>query len=417
MIKFYHKISNKILLYRYDKRLWKLPFYYFFVATDFILYVYSPLKFNLSRTKACGKTFVISNFNGVYITDFDNLQDYINRTQSGMEKKCPMLLAPLKETYEYPLIEPSIVLDKQKHIDYRKSLIHINFVRGTETISNDTSRFIEECITDNTFTLSVSNVFIRKLIYKQFGIEVSNEVLISNNKPLSMFFTMLLATVIPQKYVISDNRTRAMDTLVNQFSEKFPELSSRNIMLQISSIENGTNVLVLVLHSIMKHIDQNNLWDIIAQDLLLGNDDLLTRCIFEGSRFAKYHGGSTAVETLETERRIMVGGSNIILQPGDSIIRNIIACLYDPKYFPSNFYPYHSNIDLIKATTFNGFLVKDDKIDQNVHNRSCQFQIFGPKLLAEIIKQLLLNYTWDNMKINSFETPFTPILLQNIHRK
>jgi hypothetical protein len=228
---------------------------------------------------------------------------------------------------------------------------------------------------------------------------------------------MLIATIIPQKYVISDKRTRAMDTLLYKFSEKFPELSARNISSQIAGLENGANVFVFVLLSIMKHITQNNLWDIITNELLNDNYDLLTRCIFEGSRFAKYHGGSTAVETLEAQLKVTVDNTDIILQPDDSIIRNIVACLSDPKYFPSNFYPYHQNIDLIKATIFNGFLLKDNKIDPNVHNRCCQFQILGPKLLSEIIKQLVLNYTWDNMKISSFETPFTPILLENIHRK
>lgn len=413
--KLYHKIGNKILLYKYDKKFWKLPFYHFFVVTDYILYLMSPLQINLSRKKYCGENYMISNF-GVFITDFDNLQDYISRTQKGIERKCPFVLVPVKNEYEYPMHKTSITYDKISHVTYRQSQNYINLKLDKEKLKDDVMVFIEECITNKTFCLIKPYIPLYKLIYKQFDINISDDSIQALNRPFAFIFTSILCNFIPQKYLIPEERTKATDELMDILSKKYPNTSSENILVQICAIQNATENIRLLLYKIMKEITNNNLIDIIREDLQNGKEDLLIRCIFESMRFFTFHAGSTLVETLESCEQIEIDNTLITLKKDDSIIRNIPACLSDTKYFPEKFYPYHSNIDLIKKTTFNGLLSIEDKLDMNLHNRSCQMQEILPELLKEFIKRLILTYTWESMDIKFFETPFDTVTLNNIKK-
>lgn len=402
----YHTISNKILLYKYDKHLWKLPLYHAFVTMDFVLYAISPLQFHLSRTEHCGNSYVVSNF-GVFHNVFDDLQDHILRTQSGMKRECPILLLPLADSYELPLSMPSICIDKDPHRELRPSVLQIE-IASSDIIQQEVARFLQTSITQNTLTISTKNIAFKHLIYKMFGFDVPDDVLGNVDKPLSNLFTQFLSKFIPQRYVMTQKKTEAMYKIGDIFSAKHPSFSDKERFSFISAIENGLNPTFALLYETIKQIVNNDLVDILREELQNNNTDLLERCIFEANRFMPYHAGATMVETLVSPQIYTIDNQSITLQRHDTVIRSISACLHDSRYFPKTFYPYQPNLELVKRIAFNGIL------DDNLDNRCCRTQELTPLLMTEIFKQLLLNYEWNSVNTKSPFTPFTKLTFKNI---
>lgn len=411
----YHRISNKILLYKYDKHLWKLPFYHLFSIIDLILYVMSPIAFHKSRHAACGDTYIVSDL-GIFVSGFDGLQDYIHRTQSGIAKRCPMVLWKFKEDYEQPLIASVLTLDKREHFNRRKAVVDLDIL-PRDSIPQEVSELIEKCILNGNLTMNSRTTAFKKFIYKQLRVNVDDQILDDLNKPLPMFFTLLLSVYLPEKLLVTDKKRKSIENLAKLLIEQYPNMSYEDALTTIGSTESGINVIIFVLFQTIKQIIKHNLINIIREELETGSDNLLYRCFFDASRFAKYHGGGTAVETLETPQQITIDNKTLTLQAGESLIRSIPYNLQDPKYFSTDFYPYQPNIDLIRATTFNGIYATNGKIDTNFHNRSCSGQVILPIIIVEIIKQLILNYTWDSDNANGLETPFQSITLKNIRKK
>lgn len=405
----YHTVSNKILLYKYDKRLWKLPLYHAFVTIDYIIYALSPLNFHLSRSEHCGTTYVVSNF-GVFHNEFDDLQLYIQRTQSGMLRQCPLLVLPLADSYELPLSMPHVGFDRDPHRDIRPSVLQLE-TASSDIIQQEVSRFIQSSITQNRLTVSVKSIPLKRLVYKMFGfntLDIPDDEFSNLDKPLSNLFTQIISKFIPQRFLITKKRSECMYKLADIISAKHPSFSDIERFNTISAIENGSNAMFILLHETIKQIVNNNLIDILREELQNDNTDLLQRCVFEATRFMTYHAGATLVETLVNPQTYTIDKQSITLQPRDTIIRSLNACLHDPKYFPKTFYPYQPNLELVKRTTFNGTL------DENLDNRCCRTQQFTPIFMTELIKQLLLNYEWDSVNTKLPVSPFLSLIFKNI---
>lgn len=405
--KLYHKISNSILLYKYDRCLWKLPFYYIFVILDYILYIISPLEFNISRKRYCGDTYVVSNF-GIFRNKFNYLLDYIRRTNRGDDiKKCPFFMLPLSDNMEIPIVSPSSISNLIKHREFRKIIPIMNIKPKIDKISD----FLESCIERNILTLGPKIIPFKKFIWKQVDLDVPDDILIQINKPISIALSTLLSKYIPSKYVRTEQRKSSYSRLEEIFKSRYPSISGIVIYNCINGIENGSAAFIILIFITLRNIKNNNLVNIIRSELSNGNTDLLNRCIIDSTRFVTYHPGVSLLETLDEERELVVAGRCLKLKSGDNIMINIPVCLQDPEYFPKDFYPYHPNIELVRETTFNGIM------DDNLDNRCCFFQNITPVLVTEIIKTLLLEYEWDSDNTNSIVTPFTKLQLKNIKKR
>jgi hypothetical protein len=402
----YNKFANQVLLYHLDKKIWKLLFYPIVYLIDLVYYILNPLSFHINRKAACGNYYFLFNF-GVVANSFDELHDFILRTQDGMPRKCPMLFIKLNESYEPPLASSTLFQDREPHRKNREAMS--KFVKFTSL--EGVPELVEKCIKNGQFEISQKEPNFKALFYNQL-LKITTETINFENitTPLSLTFLLLLSTLIPQRYLVPQKMKEEVDKIAVLLQERH-QISYDLALLTINGAgENGSNALMFLLYETIKQIQTNSLEEIVRRQLKIGNRDLLEKCIIEASRFVQYHAGSSMVESITTPTNVTIDGDEYHIDTSVPIIRNIPACLNDYSRFPKTFQPLGCHIQTVRQTTFNGLL------SSNPDNRSCLGQEFSLEFITQLLTELYLNYTWSRLEIPFIETPLLNIVLKDIKR-
>ena len=386
----YHKITNSIL----SKQLNNPNFFTKCIIKivsiiDTIPYSLDPTGFHVKRKEVCGDTYFMA-VNGLHINNYDDLTDYIQRTQSGMSRKCPMLLLPLNDKYDPPLTLPPTTFNIEPHKKIRSTFNKVKSIGIDKTINKtEITSLIKNSIKNGDLILD--NEFKQFLFKKALGINIEN---FDISATLTLY--LILSNILPQKWIVPKKINDILDSISDLVVLKYN--TTKNDSLTITNVTiQGIDLANKYIFEIMYQITKNFYLNQIRSELLKDNYDLLDKCIIESNRFIPYHTGNAIVETTQLPRNLNVNGKDYVLPPGTNIIRSIPVCLRDTKYFTKEFNPYINDTTLIKNVVFNGLL------DDNPNNRCCLFFDMYLPIIRELLREIIINYNWDSVKVSNLK--------------
>jgi len=398
----YHKITNSILSKQLDNPNFFTKYIIKIVSIiDTLPYFLDPTGFHVKRKEVCGDTYFMS-VNGLHISNYDDLTDYIDRTKSGMSRKCPMLLLPLKDKYDPPLISPPTTLERHKN--FRGALNKIKSTGVDKSINkNEITSVINKSIKNGNLILD--NEFKQFLFKKALGINIEA---FDISPPFTLY--LILSNILPQKWIVPEKINDTLDSISDLIILKY-NITKNDALLILSAVIQGIDLTNRYTFEIMNQITKNFYLNQIRSELLKDNYDTLDKCIIESLRFIPYHVGNALGETINISKNVNINGKDYILPPGTNIIRSIPACLHDTKYFTKEFNPYANDTTLIKKVGFNGSL------DDNPDNRCCLFFDMYLPIIRELLKEIIINYNWDSIKVSSLKVTnkLTLVNFRKIH--